>query len=110
MTTTKIAHTPGPWKVGETDWEIVRRFHVAAADLAGRWAVLELEFVDTFAEIVLNGTTIATLGSCFLRHRIDVTGALVAGSLALTCPARSNRLPGPRLFVRAALHCPGWHR
>ncbi len=65
--------------VGETDWEIVRRFHVAAADLAGRWAVLELEFVDTFAEIVLNGTTIATLGSCFLRHRIDVTGALVAG-------------------------------
>ncbi|WP_018181122.1 beta-mannosidase [Kaistia granuli] len=66
--------------VGETSWEIRRDFEVAGSDLADRWAVLELEFVDTFAEVFLNGAAVATLGSCFLRHRIDVTDALRPGS------------------------------
>ncbi|BCP51851.1 beta-mannosidase [Kaistia sp. 32K] len=66
--------------VGESAWEIRRHFEIGASALAGRWAVLELEFVDTFAEVFLNDAPIATLGSCFLRHRIDVTEALKPGT------------------------------
>lgn len=69
--------------VGEANWEIARSFDVAASDLAGRWAVLELEFVDTFAEVFLNDQPVATLGSSFIRHRIDVTGALRPGANSL---------------------------
>ncbi|MBN9059403.1 MAG: glycoside hydrolase family 2 protein, partial [Rhizobiales bacterium] len=69
--------------VGEASWEIARQFDVAASDLAGSWAVLELEFVDTFAEVFLNDRPVATLGSSFIRHRIDVTDALRPGANAL---------------------------
>jgi beta-mannosidase len=66
--------------VGEADWEIRRQFEVAGADLADRWAVLELEFVDTFAEVIVNDVRVASLGSCFLRHRLDVSDALRPGT------------------------------
>ncbi|MCX5518182.1 glycoside hydrolase family 2 protein [Kaistia defluvii] len=66
--------------VGEAVWEIVHDFEVAASQLSDRWAVLELEFVDTFAELFLNGRPIAKLGSSFIRHRIDVSEALKPGT------------------------------
>jgi beta-mannosidase len=66
--------------VGEASWEIGRAFEVSAETIANRWAVLELEFVDTFAEVFVNGQLVATLGSCFVRHRIDVTDALKPGT------------------------------
>ena len=66
--------------VGETAWEISRHFDVAPGATAGRWAVLELEFVDTFAEVTLNGNVVARLESSFIRHRIDVTGQIVEGA------------------------------
>jgi beta-mannosidase len=90
--------------VGEATWEIERRFAVAAGERAARWAILELEFVDTFAEIFLNDVPVAALGSCFLRHRVDVTEALVSGENVLRIRfspagaeaiARAKRQPFP---------------
>ena len=66
--------------VGEASWEIAREFDVPAAQLADRWPVMELEFVDTFAELFLNGEPLARLGSSFIRHRIDVSGRLRPGT------------------------------
>ncbi len=90
--------------VGEAAWEISRSFTVAPGEATGRWAVLELEFVDTFAEVVLNGRSVATLESSFIRHRIDVTDAIVEGDNTLRirfspagaeATARAARQPFP---------------
>jgi len=90
--------------VGESAFEISRRFDLDAESLAGRWPVLELEFVDTFAEIFVNGGFRAKLGSSFVRHRIDLGDALVAGRNEIRirfspagaeANARAARLPFP---------------
>ena len=47
--------------VGEAEWELRRTFEVAAADLAGKWPVLDLEFVDTIADVTVNGKHVALL-------------------------------------------------
>jgi beta-mannosidase len=65
--------------VAETEWEIRRSFEVSAADLKARWPVLDLEFVDTIADVIVNGTVIARVESSFTRHRIYLTGKLKAG-------------------------------
>ncbi|MCX5495949.1 glycoside hydrolase family 2 protein [Kaistia dalseonensis] len=65
--------------VGETSWEISRHLVIDEAALAGKWAVLELEFVDIFAELFVNGTSVALFGSTFQRYRIDLSSVLKAG-------------------------------
>jgi len=57
--------------VGEAEWEVRRTFTVGAANLADKWPVLDLEFVDTIAEVSINGAKVADLDSSFVRHRID---------------------------------------
>jgi beta-mannosidase len=65
--------------VGEREWEIARSFTLDRAALDQRWPVLELEFVDTFSDVFVNGSLAARLGSSFVRHRIDLSGLLVEG-------------------------------
>src|SRR5258706_16187534 len=70
--------------VGKAIWEIRRRFNLEAAALAGKWAVLDLEFVDTIATVAVNGTTVGDISSTFIRHRIDVTKVLRPGENEIT--------------------------
>jgi beta-mannosidase len=63
--------------VAEAEWELRHAFD--APPLAGRWAILDLEFLDTIADVTLNGVAVARLDSSFIRHRIDVSAALKAG-------------------------------
>ncbi len=65
--------------VHEAEWEIRRSFDVPADLLAGKWPVLDLEFVDTVAEVTVNGTAVASLCSSFVRHRIDLSGVVRTG-------------------------------
>jgi beta-mannosidase len=65
--------------VGDATWEIRRRFTLDSAELAGKWAVLELEFVDTIADVIVNGFDVARISSSFIRHRLDVRDVLRAG-------------------------------
>ena len=76
--------------VAETEWEIRRSFDVAAADLNGRWPVLDLEFVDTIADVIVNGKQVARLESSFIRHRLDLSGALKAGRNDIAIRFRSS--------------------
>ncbi|MEJ0011071.1 MAG: glycoside hydrolase family 2 protein [Bauldia sp.] len=90
--------------VAETEWEIRRSFDVAAADLAGKWPVLDLDFVDTIADVTVNGTPVARLESSFVRHRLDLSNVLKAGnndiairfhSAVLEAKARAAKQPFP---------------
>ena len=75
--------------VHEAEWEIRRAFAVPAEALAGKWPVLDLEFVDTVAEVTVNGTAVASLDSSFIRHRIDLSGAVRPGENAIAIRFRS---------------------
>ena len=75
--------------VHDTDWEIRRSFDLPAGALAGKWPVLELEFVDTVAEVMVNGTTVASLASAFRRHRIDLSGVVRTGENDIAIRFRS---------------------
>ena len=90
--------------VGEATWEIRRRFTLEPAELSRKWAVLDLEFVDTIADVMINEFDVAHLGSSFVRHRLDVSDVLRAGdneivirfrSTAAEAHARAARLPFP---------------
>src|SRR5580765_3269779 len=65
--------------VGETTWELRRRFTLEDAEIPGKWAVLDLEFVDTFADVIINGFDVARVSSSFIRHRLDVSDVIRAG-------------------------------
>jgi beta-mannosidase len=90
--------------VGDAVWEIARTFPLTEDQLGGKWAVLDLDYVDTFAEVTVNGVKVTELGSVFVRHRIDVTGVLRAGDneivlrfrpAAAEAHARAAKLPFP---------------
>jgi beta-mannosidase len=90
--------------VGDAVWEIRRTFSVPAGQRDGKWAVLDLEFVDGFADVLVNGVEIGRTESCFRRHRLDVTDALRPGENTIVLrfrPAaaeareRAARLPFP---------------
>src|ERR1700704_4865525 len=49
--------------VGETTWELRRRFRLDGAEIPGKWAVLDLEFVDTFADVIINEFNVARISS-----------------------------------------------
>jgi len=65
--------------VAEATWEIRRRFTLDGAELVGKWAVLDLEFLDTFADVIINGFNVGRTASSFMRHRLDVSDVLRAG-------------------------------
>ena len=66
------------WVAG-VPWEIRRSFQLATEPLAGKWAVLDLEFVDTIADVTVNGKVVAKLDNSFIRHRLDLTDVLHPG-------------------------------
>ena len=76
--------------VAETEWEIRRTFDVAAADLSGKWPVLDLDFVDTIADVTINGALVANLESSFIRHRLDLSKVLKAGKNDIAIRFRSS--------------------
>ena len=90
--------------VGEADWTLGRSFDLPPDALAGRWPVLDLTVLDTVAEVVVNGVTVAEAASAFQRHRVDLDGRLRAGtntvefrfrSAAREAAERAERLPFP---------------
>ena len=76
--------------VAEAEWEIRRSFDVDAAELAGKWPVLDLEFVDTVADVSVNGTLVAKLESSFIRHRLDLAKVLKPGRNDIAVHFRSS--------------------
>lgn len=61
--------------VGEAQWTYRTRF-AAGAVPDGATAVLAFDGLDTFATVVLNGTTILETDNMFVPERVDVTALL----------------------------------
>ena len=74
--------------VANTDWLISREFEVANADLSGWY--LELEYLDTVADVLVNGVTILSAENSFRRYRPEVSHALRAGKNRIEIKFHSN--------------------
>ena len=115
--------------VGEATWEIRRRFRLDGAEIAGKWAVLDLEFVDTIADVIINEFDVARISSSFIRHRLDVSDVIRAGEneivlrfvsaakeahalaarqpFPIPCSVSNNRIADMNMVRKAQCHA-GW--
>lgn len=66
-------------RVAETDWVFEREFTVPAEFLAKQFVFLNLDSVDTFAEIRINGKPAAVTRNMFTRLRREVKPFLIPG-------------------------------
>jgi beta-mannosidase len=64
--------------VAERGWTLARSFHLPEAALASGW-YLDVDYLDTIAEIRVNGALVLKAANCFRRYRPDVSRALKAG-------------------------------
>jgi beta-mannosidase len=64
--------------VGETIW-VYRTAFASPSTAAGAKAVIAFDGLDTFATVVLNGTTILETDNMFIPERVDVTDVLAKG-------------------------------
>ena len=69
--------------VGESEWIFERSFTADAALLAHEVVDLELEGVDTFADVFINNRKALSVSNMFRRWRADVKDMLAAGENSL---------------------------
>ncbi|MEI6875241.1 MAG: glycoside hydrolase family 2 protein, partial [Spirochaetota bacterium] len=115
--------------VGQEDWLLWREFTVDREILSRREVFLEIESLDTLAELRLNGTPIGGSDNMFARLRLPAKSALKEGTNRLDILIRSPekaalseaaKLPYPipaptfkvasphRNLIRKAQHMAGW--
>ncbi len=75
--------------MGRDDWTMTRTFIPAAALLARKRVFLEIECLDTVAEISLNGKAIGHSANMFRRLRLDVKDSLKEGENVLSVLIKS---------------------
>ena len=61
-------------------WQYRREFNVDAAVLKEQHIVLVAEGLDTYAEIIINGKSVAITENMFVEHRVEVKRYLKAGN------------------------------
>jgi beta-mannosidase len=76
--------------IGETDWTYARSFEVPGELLDHETVKLRCEGLDTFAEITVNGSPIASTDNMFRTWELDVKDALKAGSNEIAVTFRST--------------------
>ncbi len=76
--------------IGETDWTYRRTFDVPAVLFENEAVKLRCDGLDTFAEIEINGTRIATTDNMFRVWELDVKDALKSGSNEIAVTFRST--------------------
>ncbi|MCG8480467.1 MAG: glycoside hydrolase family 2 protein [Spirochaetales bacterium] len=69
--------------IGRRGWTVERDFVVDDPGSSARW-LLEIDTVDTIAEIFINGTSVARCVNMFVPLRVDVGEALKKGSNTIT--------------------------
>jgi beta-mannosidase len=66
--------------VENLQWNYRREFTVEAAVLKEQHVILVAEGLDTYAEIIINGKSVAATENMFVEHRFDVKKYLKAGN------------------------------
>ena len=87
--------------IGQEDWTYRTEFDVPARDLEHEDLTLVFHGLDTFTEVVLNGSSVLTTDNMFRTWTVPVKSRLVAGKNSLEVRFRSP-IP-PALEARAAL-------
>ncbi|MET0359018.1 MAG: glycoside hydrolase family 2 protein, partial [Pararhizobium sp.] len=64
--------------VAEQDWVLERTFDIDASELSGNW-YLDIESLDTVAEVYLNDEAVLHAENAFRRYRPEVGSVLKAG-------------------------------
>lgn len=77
--------------VAEEDWTYARSFDAPADVLSAKAAVLSFDSIDTVAEVVLNGRTVARTANEFRRGRFEVGKFLKSNDNRLEVRIRSVR-------------------
>lgn len=75
--------------VAQRDWQLARTVHIDGADLSGSW-YLDIESLDTVAEVYVNEHLALEADNCFRRYRPDVGRFLKAGENRLRIILRSS--------------------
>jgi beta-mannosidase len=75
--------------VASSDWTLSREFELAEAVLGEGW-YLDLDYLDTVAEIRVNDMLVLEAANCFRRYRPDVSSTLKAGLNQIEITFRSN--------------------
>lgn len=65
--------------VGEDDWSYTRTFHLDPSEMDSKHLMLVCEGLDTFAEVLINGTSIAKTDNMFRSWEWEVKPHLVEG-------------------------------
>ena len=90
--------------VGAEDWTYYSEFDIDEGFHHSSQLYLELNRIDTFSEVYLNGAPVGTTNNMFLRYRFDVTKTAVPGKnrleIKFTSPVRralelKRQLPYP---------------
>lgn len=89
--------------IGERAWVYRTTFSSPAVGASAR-AVLAFDGLDTFATVVLNGTTILECDNMFTPQRVDVTSVLKEGDNELVITFDSAYLRGWKLVEKYPDH------
>jgi len=82
---------------GREAWILQRRFDCPPEVLTYSDCFVELEHVDTFAEVSVNETVVGSCSNMFLRNRFNVAGVLQEGENTISISLRSAELEAERL-------------
>lgn len=89
--------------VAHSGWVLERS--VTLADVDGHW-YLDLDYVDTIAEVFVNGTSVLQADNCFRRYRPDVSSALKPGENRICIVFASSIAEGKARFEALPFEVP----
>ncbi len=75
--------------VAQEDWLVSRQFEMPAAFPEGGW-YLDIDYLDTIADVRVNGELVLSAKNCFRRYRPDVSKALKPGANRIEILFHSN--------------------
>jgi beta-mannosidase len=91
--------------IAEEDWLASHSFTLPADASLDGW-YLDLDYLDTVAEVRLNGQTVLQAANSFRRFRVDVSQALKTGENRIEILFRSNIKAGQALQDAQPFHVP----
>lgn len=90
--------------IGDADWDYARDFKVPAAMLREDQLVLQCDGLDTFADVEINGTAVASTDNMHRTYEWDVKPLLKAGTNSIRVRFRSVNDYTRACFKQRALY------
>lgn len=91
--------------VAHKDWVLERTFDIDASELSGNW-YLDIESLDTVAEVYLNDEAVLHTENAFRRYRPEVGSVLKAGQNRLRIVIRSSIAAGEKAQAGQPFYIP----